>query len=78
MNEFDENQLTDIPEEYRELFKNIANSIKQMINERKLHYISNTSEFSDGVTIGIEIGAMYGDELHEIYKNRYSSNTNTT
>lgn len=49
--------------------KKVEESISNLIDERKLRYIADTNEFIEGMLIGLEIAALHGDKMHEIYKN---------
>lgn len=60
--------LSDIPEEHQELFRKVRDAIFTLIDERKLKWMSDTIEFKEGVEVGLEIAALYGDEINEIYK----------
>lgn len=67
MNEITDD-LSDIPEEHHDLFKGIRDTIQSLIDERKLKWLADTTEFSEGVQVGLEIAALYGDKLHELYE----------
>jgi len=73
MNEI-KDDLSDIPEEHHELFKDVRDTIANLIEDRKLNWLSNTIEFKEGIDIGLEIAALYGDKINEVYK-KYNIST---
>jgi hypothetical protein len=72
-----EEDFSGIPEEHLELFKDVRRTIQHLIDERKLKWLSNSIEFKEGVEIGLEIAALYGDKINAIYTNHNTdSDTN--
>ena len=67
MNEI-EDDLTGIPEEHHQLFRDVKNTISKLIDERQLKWMSETKEFKEGMEIGLEIAALYGDKINELYE----------
>lgn len=63
-----EEDLKGIPEEHHKLFKDVRDTIMSLIDERKIRWLSETIEFKEGIEVGLEIAALYGDKINEIYK----------
>lgn len=69
-----EEDLSGIPQEHHQLFRDVRDKIMELIEERKLKWLSETIEFREGVEVGLEIAAFYGDKISEIYKKSNSDN----
>lgn len=57
-------------EQHAILVGNVEASVKSLLEERKLKYISDTFEFVEGLKIGLEIAGLYGDDIKELYTKR--------
>lgn len=58
-----------------ELHDDVVKSIEKIIEERKIKYIQENAEFTEGLLVGLEIAGLYGDKIHEIYTKYNSTDT---
>lgn len=46
---------------------NIEKTIEDILEKKKIKYISDTMEFVQGLLVGLEIAGIYGESIHELY-----------
>jgi hypothetical protein len=50
------------------LLTKVESTVNGLITKRKLKWMSDTSEFREGLLIGLELAGIYGKQISEIYK----------
>jgi hypothetical protein len=56
------------------LTNNITNSIKDILENKKISYMSDTPEFVEGLLVGLEIAGIYGNDIQKVYSDFVSRN----
>lgn len=54
-------------EEIHILQQNVINTINDLLDKRKLHWMEKTPEFCEGLKVGLEVAGIYGDKINEIF-----------
>jgi hypothetical protein len=53
---------------------NVEKAIEDILDKRKIKYISDTPEFVEGLLVGLEIAGIFGGDINEVYNNNSDGN----
>lgn len=54
------------------LLNNIEKTIENILDKKKIKYISDSMEFVEGLLVGLEIAGIYGNSIHELYSKNHN------